>query len=65
VTFYYTATGRPEAESIEDDMPERNISIQNEAAGRPSTEQRLAKVTASVNASGDGIATVSEAENAR
>lgn len=56
VTFYYTATGRPDAESIEDDMPERDISIHNEAAGRPSTEQRLAKVTASVNASGDGIA---------
>lgn len=56
VTFYYTATGSPDAESIDDDMPEREISIHNEAAGRPSTEQRLAMVTASVSASGDGIA---------
>ncbi len=56
VTFYYTATGRPDAESIDDDMPDRPISIHNEAAGRPSTEQRLAMVTASVSASDDGIA---------
>jgi levansucrase len=56
VTFYYTATGSPDAESIDADMPERDISIHNEAAGRPSTEQRLAMVTASVSASDEGIA---------
>ena len=56
VTFYYTATGRPDAASIEDDMPDHEISIHNESAGRPSTEQRLAMVTATVSASADGIA---------
>ena len=56
VTFYYTAVGRPDAESIEDDMPEGRVSIHNEAAGRPLVEQRLALVTASVQASDDGIA---------
>ena len=56
MTFYYTATGRPDAASIADDMPDREISIHNESAGRPSTEQRLAMVTASVSASADGIA---------
>jgi levansucrase len=55
VTFYYTATGRPDAESIDDDMPDHAISIHNEAAGRPSIEQRLAAVTASVAASDEGI----------
>jgi levansucrase len=54
VTFYYTAVGRPDAPSIDDDMPDRAISIHNEAAGRPLTEQRLAMVTASVSASDDG-----------
>jgi levansucrase len=56
VTFYYTAVGRPDAEGIDDDMPERAISIHNEAAGRPLTEQRLAMVTASVSSSDEGIA---------
>jgi levansucrase len=56
VTFYYTATGRPDAESLDDDATDRAISIHNEAAGRPSTEQRLAQVTASVSSSDDGIA---------
>ena len=56
VTFYYTATGRPDAESVDDDMPDYPVSIHNEAAGRPSIEQRLAAVTASVSASDDGIA---------
>jgi len=37
-------------------MPDRPISIHNEAAGRPVVEQRLAMVTASVSASDDGIA---------
>lgn len=55
VTFYYTATGSLDAESIEADMPERRVSIHNEAAGRPVVEQRLALVTASVAASDDGI----------
>lgn len=55
VTFYYTATGRPDAESIDADMPERSISIHNEAAGRPVVEQRLASVSATVAASDDGI----------
>jgi levansucrase len=56
VTFYYTAVGRPDAESIDDDMPDDAISIHNEAAGRPLVEQRLAMVTASVSASDEGIA---------
>lgn len=56
ITFYYTAVGRPDAPSIEEDMPDRPISIHNEAAGRPLVEQRLASVTASVSASEDGIA---------
>lgn len=56
VTFYYTAVGRPDAEGIDEDMPDRAISIHNEAAGRPLTEQRLAMVTASVSASDEGIA---------
>ncbi|WP_372425662.1 glycoside hydrolase family 68 protein [Salinarimonas chemoclinalis] len=56
ITFYYTAVGRPDAESLADDDPERPISIHNEAAGRPLAEQRLASVTASLSASGEGIA---------
>ena len=56
VTFYYTATGTPDAESLDDDETDREISIHNEAAGRPSVEQRLAQVTASVSSSDDGIA---------
>ncbi|MFU8865838.1 MAG: glycoside hydrolase family 68 protein [Rhodobacterales bacterium] len=56
VTFYYTATGSLDAESIDNDMPDRPISIHNEAAGRPVVEQRLAMVTASISASDDGIA---------
>lgn len=56
VTFYYTAVGRPDAESLDDDEPERQISVHNEAIGRPLTEQRLASVTASVASGEDGIA---------
>jgi hypothetical protein len=43
VTFYYTAVGRPDAGGIDDDMPDRAISIHNEAAGRPrGMDQRAA-----------------------
>jgi len=55
ITFYYTATGRPDAASLDDDEPTRAISIYNEAAGRPLVEQRLASVSASVSASDDGV----------
>ncbi|MGP9819808.1 glycoside hydrolase family 68 protein [Salinarimonas sp. NSM] len=56
ITFYYTAVGRPDAASLAEDEPQRPISIHNEAAGRPLAEQRLASVTASLSASGEGIA---------
>ena len=55
ITFYYTAVGRPDAASLAEDDPPREISIHNEAAGRPLTEQRLASVTASLAASEEGV----------
>lgn len=56
VTLFYTATGDPNAPSLEEDPAPGTVSIFNEAIGRPSTVQRLASATATVAVTDDGIA---------
>ncbi len=56
VTFFYTAVGSPDAPSLETDPPPRQVSIFNEAIGRPSTVQRLASATATLSVTEQGVA---------
>lgn len=55
ITFYYTAVGALDAESLEADTPTRALSDGHPGAGRPNTEQRMAMVTASVSAGDTGV----------
>jgi levansucrase len=56
VTFYYTAVGAPEAASLEDDTPPLAYPPNHPAAGRPSTVQRMAAVSAAVTTGPQGVA---------
>lgn len=55
ITFYYTAVGALDAESLEADDPPRAMSNSHPGAGRPNTEQRMAMVTASVSVGDTGV----------
>lgn len=56
VTLFYTATGAPDAPSLDEDPAPGTVSIFNEAIGRPSTVQRLASATATIAVTDDGVA---------
>lgn len=55
VTFYYTAVGTPDAESLQADIPERDFADTHPASGRPDTTQRMAAVSATVSSGANGI----------
>ncbi|MEO1454977.1 MAG: glycoside hydrolase family 68 protein [Pseudomonadota bacterium] len=55
ISFYYTAVGSLDAESLEADMPTRELGAGHPGAGRPNTTQRMAVVDAAVAAGANGI----------